>query len=140
MNAAVNRLIRALDRNEKILIYGDYDVDGITATALLTSALNRLGGCVNYFFAQPFSGRLWIAERSDRGLPRKGYTLIITVDCGINAEEEVLFSHDLGGLILSLPTTITSWPKKTQRSFGGGQPPLQEGCTYPWKSLAGVGG
>ena len=137
MNAAVNRLIRALDRNEKILIYGDYDVDGITATALLTSALNRLGGCVNYFLPSRFQEGYGLQKEVIEAYHGKGYTLIITVDCGINAEEEVLFSHDLGVDII-----ITDHHYQLAKKLKGASAvvnPLQEGCTYPWKSLAGVG-
>ncbi|NLI69611.1 MAG: single-stranded-DNA-specific exonuclease RecJ [Firmicutes bacterium] len=137
MDAAVNRLLQALEKHEKILIYGDYDVDGITATALLVTALKSLGACVSYFLPSRFQEGYGLQKEVIEDYHEKGYTLIVTVDCGVNAREEVLFGHSMG-----VDVVITDHHYQMGPKLEGAAAlvnPLQEGCSYPWKSLAGVG-
>lgn len=137
MDAAVNRLLGALEKNEKILIYGDYDVDGITATALLVTALKGLGACVSYFLPSRFKEGYGLQKEVIEAYHEKGYSLIVTVDCGVNAREEVLFGRSMG-----VDIVVTDHHYQLGPELEGAAAvvnPLQEGCSYPWKSLAGVG-
>src|SRR5438093_125166 len=85
MPAALSRLEAALDGGEMIAIYGDYDVDGITATALLCSALGRLGARVQPFIPNRETDGYGLRDRALAGLRAAGASLVVTVDCGVSA-------------------------------------------------------
>ncbi len=94
--SAAQRLIDAVKRNEKIIIYGDYDVDGVTSTALLTRILTDLGGRVSYFVPNRVTDGYGLNTRNIRQIARAGSNVLVTVDCGINALEEVRLAQQLG--------------------------------------------
>lgn len=97
MNLAVNRLIKAKENQEKITVYGDYDVDGVTASALLLDVLNKLGfKNVNYFLPDRFIDGYGISERAVRIIKDRGTDLIVTVDCGSLNHKEIEFANSLG--------------------------------------------
>ena len=91
MKAAVTRIVRAIKQEEPIVIYGDYDVDGITGTAILVKFIRRLGGRVT---STSLIGKK-MASRGDSLLAEQGYKLVVTVDCGI-AHEEIALGYSLG--------------------------------------------
>lgn len=136
MDKAVARIRRAVDGGELICVYGDYDVDGITATCLLTEALTGLGGQVVSY----------IPDRSEEGyglnpgavtrLADQGVKLIVTVDCGITAAPEVDFARSLG-----VDVVVTDHHHCKQRipDAAAVVDPRRPDCPYPFPELAGVG-
>ncbi len=145
MDAAVERIRSALERGEPIAIYGDYDVDGVTSTALLVDALSAFGADPSTGSGQRVRG--YIPNRFDEGyglnnealtqLKEEGVRLVITVDCGIRSPDEALHARAIG---LDLIITDHHHPSE------GSLPPAiailnpkQAGDVYPDKDLAGVG-
>ncbi len=96
MQKAVDRIMKAFFDNEKIVIYGDYDVDGITATSLLYMVLNKLGGQVTYYLPNRLVEGYGLSEDGINEAKRNGVSLIITVDTGITAVEEVEYARSVG--------------------------------------------
>lgn len=97
LQEAVERILRAIQHKERILVYGDYDVDGITGTALLTSVLKHLGGQVSYYIPDRLEEGYGINIRALEWAKKEAQIdLIITVDCGIASREEVNFGRKLG--------------------------------------------
>ncbi|MCP4633752.1 MAG: single-stranded-DNA-specific exonuclease RecJ [candidate division Zixibacteria bacterium] len=96
MDRGVERIIEALRNREKLMIYGDYDVDGITATSLMFLVLNKLGADVSYFLPNRLGEGYGISEDGLNEAKRRGVTLIISVDCGITAIEEVKLASSMG--------------------------------------------
>jgi len=138
MSEAVPRLLRAIDRSERILVYGDYDVDGTTGTAVLLRALNLLGAQTGFHVPHRFTEGYGIQQAALQKAVADGYTLAISVDCGIRAHEPLYWARDNG-----LDVIITDHHLPDE---GEGVPPAyavlnpnQKGCNYPDKNLAGVG-
>ncbi|HIJ82098.1 MAG TPA: single-stranded-DNA-specific exonuclease RecJ [Desulfuromonadales bacterium] len=136
MHAAVERLLRARSDNETVCIYGDYDVDGISGTALLVSFLRRVGISCSYFIPNRFNDGYGLHEASLQQIITLGATLIISVDCGITAVREADFCRQAGVdlIILDHHSPQGEIPDATAVVN-----PLQPGCEYPFKLLAGVG-
>ncbi len=136
MDRAAARVRAALDQNEIIAVYGDYDVDGITATALLTDFLTKRGGAViSYIPDREGEGYGLNRDAIDR-LKRQGVSLIVTVDCGITAAAEVDYARSLG-----LDVVITDHHHCTSElpRASAVVDPRREDCSYPFKELCGVG-
>jgi len=138
MSDAVPRLLRAIERREPILVYGDYDVDGTTGTALLLRALNLLGAKTGFHVPHRFTEGYGIQQAALQRAVNEGYKLVISVDCGIRAHEPLYWARDNG-----LDVIITDHHLPDE---GEGVPPAyavlnpnQRGCNYPDKNLAGVG-
>ena len=96
MREAVDRLTAALQHREKIMVYGDYDVDGITSTALMFLVLNRLGADVDYYLPNRLVEGYGLSRDGIDQAHAAGARLILTVDCGITAVEEVEYARSLG--------------------------------------------
>jgi single-stranded-DNA-specific exonuclease len=96
LKEAVARIVRALELGEQIAIYGDYDVDGITAVALLVHFLSRLGGRVCWHIPHRIEEGYGLNAAALNHLRSQGVTLVITVDCGITDHEAVQLACDLG--------------------------------------------
>ena len=96
MEAGIDRVTRALMNNEKMMIYGDYDVDGITATALLYMVLNKLGAQVSFYLPNRLTEGYGLSKKCIDEARANGITLIITVDTGITAVEEVEYATSTG--------------------------------------------
>ncbi|HYJ86430.1 MAG TPA: single-stranded-DNA-specific exonuclease RecJ [Pyrinomonadaceae bacterium] len=135
---AVDRLLRAIENGEPILVYGDYDVDGTTGTALLLRALNLLGARTGFHVPHRFTEGYGIQKAALEKAVAEGYKLAISVDCGIRAHEPLYWARDNG-----LDVIITDHHLPDE---GEGVPPAfavlnpnQRGCNYPDKNLAGVG-
>src|SRR5215211_1787708 len=137
MRAAVDRIQYALQHNEPIAIYGDYDVDGVTATALLVQALEALGAKVRGYIPNRFDEGYGLNKDALDSLKADGVKLVITVDCGIRSPDEALHARTIGlDLIIS----------DHHHPDGENLPPAcavinpkQHGDVYPDKDLAGVG-
>jgi single-stranded-DNA-specific exonuclease len=96
MDKATARIWQAVDQQEPILVYGDYDVDGITATTLLTSALMRVGAKVGYFIPDRIRDGYGFSVRGVDVAKRRRTRLVITADCGITATAEVRLAREQG--------------------------------------------
>jgi single-stranded-DNA-specific exonuclease len=96
MRTGIDRITRALFENEKIIVYGDYDVDGITATSLLYMVLNKLGAQVDFYLPNRLTEGYGLSVDSINQANDNGATLIITVDTGVTAVEEVKYASSLG--------------------------------------------
>ena len=96
MSEAVARLLRAIDDSERILVYGDYDVDGTTGTALLLRALNLLGAQTGFHVPHRFTEGYGIQQAALEKAVAEGYKLAISVDCGIRAHEPLYWARDNG--------------------------------------------
>ena len=138
MSHAVARLVQAIDRREPILIYGDYDVDGTTGTAVLLRALRMLGATAGYHVPHRFTEGYGIRQEALEKAAAEGYKLVVSVDCGITAHEPLNWARTNG---LDIIVTDHHLPDKDE-----GAPPAlavlnpnQRGCEYPDKNLAGVG-
>jgi single-stranded-DNA-specific exonuclease len=136
LDRALERIGRALADGEPILVQGDYDVDGITSTYLLTTALGELGGTVHWRIPHRTRDGYGLTLGAVEEARRLGCRLIITVDCGITAVEAVAHARSLG-----IDTVITDHhePGATLPDASAVVNPLRPGCPYPFKSLAGVG-
>lgn len=138
MKEAVARLQQAIDNREPVLIYGDYDVDGTTGTAILLRALKLLGATVGFHVPHRFTEGYGIQQAALEKALLEGYKLVVSVDCGIRAHSPLIWARDNG---LDVIITDHHLPDDTE-----GAPPAfavlnpnQEGCEYPDKNLAGVG-
>ena len=96
MDIAVNRIIKAIEENEKIMIYGDYDVDGITSISVLKQFLLQRGVEVLEYIPNRLDEGYGLNKDAIQEIYDKGHRLIITVDCGISGIEEVEFANSLG--------------------------------------------
>ncbi len=136
MEQAVERLLCALENGEKIVIHGDYDADGITATVILVEALSRLGGQVDYFLPSRFAEGYGLHIEPLKKFKKTGVSLVVTVDCGINATEEIICAAELG---LDLIITDHHQPLEEVNGALAVINPLQKKCSYPFKELSGAG-
>lgn len=137
MDVAVDRVHHALQSGEKILVYGDYDVDGVTGASLLYMVLSRLvGPKVSYYIPDRISEGYGLSKASIKEHADQGVGLIITIDCGVTAVEEIRYARELGVDVVvcdhhrageELPPAVAILD------------PKRPGCEYPFKELAGVG-
>ncbi len=137
MDVATERLHRALEKGEKILVYGDYDVDGVCGSSLLYLILSRMvGALVSYYIPDRISEGYGLSREAIERYAEKGVKLILTVDCGVTAVEEVAYANSLGVDVIvcdhhepgeKLPPAIAVLD------------PKRPDCPYPFKELAGVG-
>lgn len=136
MDKAVRRILLAKERNERVLIYGDYDVDGITGTTVLVLALRKLGCTVDYFIPHRLEEGYGLNQDALERAVAQGIRLVVTVDCGISGAAEV----EAAG-ILGLDVVITDHhepPALLPGAFAVVDPKRAD-CNYPFKELAGVG-
>ena len=136
MDKAVARVQSALADGEKIAVFGDYDVDGITATCLLTDYLRSRGGDVVMHIPGRFDEGYGLSCDAIRALAEQGVRLIITVDCGITGVEETAFAKGLG---VDVVITDHHECKETLPDAVAVVDPHRPDCDYPFKHLAGVG-
>jgi len=136
MNAAVTRLRRALRAGEPIVVYGDFDADGVTATVLLVQTLRALGGHVRPYIPHRVDEGYGLHEEALTQLARDGIHVVVTVDCGVRSLDEVAHANRMG-----LNVIITD-----HHSVGDQLPkavavvdPKRADSQYPFDELAGVG-
>ena len=136
MEIAVNRIIRAINNNEKIVIYGDYDVDGITSISVLKQFLEDRGMKVGYHIPNRLDEGYGLNKTAIEEIYKEGYKLMVTVDCGISGIEEVEYANSLGIETIitdhhepldELPSAIAIIDAKIKTN------------KYPFNQLAGVG-
>lgn len=136
MELAVARIALALEQNELIAVYGDYDVDGITSTCLLTRCLRARGASVVPYIPGRLEEGYGLNDDAVDALAEKGVTLIITVDCGITAVAEVKRAREKG---VDVIVTDHHECKDDLPAAVAVVDPRQRDCAYPFKALAGVG-
>ncbi len=136
MSEAVERLERAILHGEKVIIYGDYDVDGVTATALLVEALKLLGARVEGYIPNRFDEGYGLNIEALEKLKEEGTDLIVTVDCGSRSLDEADHARLIG---LDLIISDHHHPGKELPTARAIINPHQPGDEYPEKELAGVG-
>ena len=136
MDAAVARIRRALDTGEKLAVFGDYDVDGITSTCLVTDALRRAGADCEKYIPHRIEDGYGLNNDALRRLKEHGVSLVITVDCGITGVEEAAYAREIG---LDLVITDHHECKAELPAAAAVVNPHRSDCTYPFKDLAGVG-
>ena len=136
MDRAVRRIRRALETGETVAVYGDYDVDGITSTCLLTDCLSRLGGRVLPYIPDRLEEGYGLNSEAVSALAAQGVTLIVTVDCGITAGAETAFAASLG---VDVVVTDHHECKESLPPACAVVDPRRTDCPYPFKGLAGVG-
>lgn len=133
---SVDRILQAIERKEKILIFGDYDVDGITSSSLMMICLKPLGADVNFYLPHRVRDGYGISTKIVQRAAENNYKLIITVDNGITAFEPALKARELG---IDLIITDHHKPHDHIPEAFAVVNPNQLDCNYPYKVLAGVG-
>jgi single-stranded-DNA-specific exonuclease len=134
---AVRRIKKAVSRGERILVYGDYDVDGITGVTLLYSTLRSLGGNAEYYIPNRLEEGYGLNLAAMNAAHKRKVSLIVTVDCGITSFREIEYANRL-----KIDVIVTDHHELSD----GGLPnaysvinPLRHDCRYPFKHLSGVG-
>lgn len=136
MTAAVNRLEQALDRHERIMVYGDYDVDGTTAVALMYSFLRTQTDNLIYYIPDRYREGYGISTQGIDTAKREGCTLVIALDCGIKAVDKIAYANTLGvdfiicdhhtpGEVIPQAVAVLNMKRSD--------------CPYPYKELSGCG-
>ena len=135
MEAGVNRVFKALERNEKILIYGDYDVDGTTGAALLYMFFRKLGADVDFYLPDRLKEGYGISTTGVEFAAANGFTLLVSVDCGVSASREIALASSKG-----IETIICDHHEvEVCPDAVAVLDPIKPGCNYPFKYLSGCG-
>ncbi len=136
MELAVERILTAIEAESKIVVYGDYDIDGITASAVMLETISALGGKATSYIPNRFEEGYGINLAALKALKKGGTDLVISVDCGITsvAEAEWASSHQLELIITDHHAVPEIIPKAAAVIN-----PKRPGDKYPFKDLAGVG-
>ena len=136
MDKAVERIAQAIAAGEKIAIFGDYDVDGITATCILVDYLKGRGADVVHYIPRRIEDGYGLSCDAIEGLRKGGATLLVTVDCGITGVDEVAFARSIG---MDVVVTDHHECKETLPVAAAVVDPRRTDCEYPFKHLAGCG-
>jgi single-stranded-DNA-specific exonuclease len=136
MKETVNRIHQAVKQQEHIVVFGDYDADGVSSTAVLMHALKELGALVEYYVPNRFTEGYGPNEPALRRAKAEGCSLMITVDTGISAVHEASVAKEIG---LDFIITDHHEPPPVLPDALYILNPKKPNCTYPFKSLAGVG-
>ena len=136
MEIAVNRILKAIDNNEKIIIYGDYDADGITSITVLKSFLEERGLEVDSYIPNRLDEGYGLNKEAIKKIFDDGHRLMITVDCGISGIDEVDYANSLGMEVL---ITDHHEPAQTLPNALAVVDAKRKDNEYPFNQLAGVG-
>jgi single-stranded-DNA-specific exonuclease len=136
MDVALERIRRAVERRERIAIHGDYDVDGVTSTAILRRALELLGADVVHFIPERLKDGYGLQPAAMERLHAEGISLVVSVDCGIRGGDAARRARDLG---VDLIVTDHHEPEAELPPALAVINPKRPDCSYPDKGLAGVG-
>ncbi len=136
MRGGLSLILKAIHKQDRITIFGDYDADGLTATAVLYNFFLSINVPVSYYIPDRLNEGYGLSNRAIEKISKDGTHLIITVDCGISNEREISFAQSLG-----MDVVVTDH-HQVPDDFNLDCPainPHQSGCHFPFKSLAGVG-
>ena len=136
MRLAIDRILAAIARHERIAIHGDYDVDGITSTVILRRALELMGAEVVHFIPERLTDGYGLQPAALERLHAQGVALVISVDCGIRGAEAAVRARELG---VDLIITDHHEPDEALPPAFAVINPKRADCSYPDKYLAGVG-
>jgi len=136
MEKAVERVCHAIIESQRVVVFGDYDVDGVTATALLVEVINQLGGKAVHYIPDRFEEGYGFSEAAIQGVLALNPDLIITVDCGVRSIKEVDLMNTAG---VDVIITDHHQPLEEVPKACAIINPKQTGDKYPFKELAGVG-
>ncbi len=136
MDVAVDRLNDAMGRKERILVYGDYDVDGCTAVALVYKFLQQFYSNIDYYIPDRYDEGYGISEKGLKYAQETGVKLIIILDCGIKAIEEIAYAKKLGIDFIICDHHV---PDEEMPEAVAVLNPKREDDTYPFKHLCGCG-
>lgn len=136
MDRAVERISRAIADDERIAVFGDYDVDGITATCILMDYLASRGADCLHYIPRRIEDGYGLGKDAILSLHRRGVNLIVTVDCGITGVEEVAYARSLG---MDVVVTDHHECKDALPDAAAVVDPHRSDCPYPFKHLAGCG-
>ena len=136
MDVAVERLRRAIVSREKILIYGDYDVDGTTAVALVYSFVHRFTENVDFYVPDRYDEGYGVSYKGIDWAAEHGFTLMITLDCGIKAIDKVDYAASKGIEVIICDHHL---PEDSLPKAVAVLDPKREDCTYPFDDLSGCG-
>lgn len=136
MDAAVERLHRALSSGENILVYGDYDVDGTTAVALVYSFLRELSPRIDYYIPDRYDEGYGLSYKGIDWAAENGFSLMIVLDCGIKAGEKVAYASGLGVDVIICDHHL---PEDELPHAAAVLDPKREDCSYPFNDLSGCG-
>ena len=136
MEIAIDRIIKAIETNEKVIIYGDYDVDGITSTTVLKQFLAERGLEVGYYIPNRLEEGYGLNKEAIEKIVREKYTLMITVDCGISGIEEIELCNKMGidTIITDHHEQLEELPKALAIVDA-----KRKDNKYPFRGLAGCG-
>ncbi len=136
MNLAVTRIAAAIKKNERILVYGDYDVDGTTAVALVYSFLKTLCSNIDYYIPDRYKEGYGVSSEGLDYAYQKNCKVVITLDCGIKAVEKVKYARSKGIDVIICDHHLPG--DEIPKAFAV-LDPKQPGCSYPYKELSGCG-
>ncbi|MCB9167300.1 MAG: single-stranded-DNA-specific exonuclease RecJ [Flavobacteriales bacterium] len=136
MQQAVERIERALGDGERIMVYGDYDVDGTTAVALVHSLLSRFTGELTFYIPDRYAEGYGISHQGIDHAKRDGVGLIIALDCGIKAIDKVRYAEELG---IDMIICDHHRPGDELPPAVAVLDPKRNDCSYPFKELSGCG-
>lgn len=136
MDKAVQRILTAVEKGEKLMIYGDYDVDGTTAVSLVYSFLRKLTKKIEFYIPDRYEEGYGISYKSIDFASSGGFTLMIALDCGIKAVEKVKYAKEKG---LDIIICDHHRPGDTVPEAVAVLDPKQNDCNYPFKELSGCG-
>jgi single-stranded-DNA-specific exonuclease len=136
MSKAVQVIVSAIQHDEQIVIYGDYDVDGVTSTALLVEVIEKLGGKVEAYIPDRFEEGYGLNLEALNQLNQRGVRLVVTVDCGIRSMVEADYCREIG---LKLVITDHHHPDEHLPKADAVVNPKRADQSYPYPDLAGVG-
>ncbi|MBN8701806.1 MAG: single-stranded-DNA-specific exonuclease RecJ [Bacteroidetes bacterium] len=136
MDAAVTRIQKAIAGNQKILIYGDYDVDGTTAVALVYSFLSTIYSNLDYYIPDRYAEGYGISFQGIDFAKQNSFDLIIALDCGIKSHDKIEYANSLG---IDFIICDHHRPGETIPAAVAVLDPKREDCSYPFKELSGCG-
>jgi len=136
MRVAVDRILAAIARKERVAIHGDYDVDGVTSTVILRRALELLGADVVHFIPERLKDGYGLQPAAIERLHADGVALVVSVDCGIRGADAAIRARELG---VDLIITDHHEPDAALPPALAVINPKRADCSYPDKYLAGVG-
>ena len=136
MDKAVERVHLAVSRDEKILVYGDYDVDGTTAVSLVYTFLSRLTRQLDFYIPERYDEGYGVSYKGIDWASENGFGLIITLDCGIKANEKVEYARERGIDVIICDHHL---PENELPKAVAVLDPKREDCFYPFDDLSGCG-
>lgn len=139
MKEGLERIDRALKEKERVIVFGDYDVDGITSTAILFQTLKELGANISYRLPDRQSDGYGLNARFIEEFKEKEIKLLITVDCGISNIEEIEKAKSYGIDVIITDHHAMPLLERFPRAAYAIIHPKQEGCPYPFKEITGAG-